>query len=198
MRKSIPMATFEDSPEPTMVVDADGAVAVCNQAAADLLGLDRKKILGKRCWSVGGLHHPTGECFCTRDCAIQQDARLGILPSRRRLVLEAGGRSRPVDVLTFLMPDPESDGERVPLLHVLEPVAQEKRQVQHPHPVNLDVLSPRELEVLRLLAAGRSTAEIAQELHISRVTVRNHVQRVLKKLGVHSRMEAVLACVRLK
>lgn len=52
-------------------------------------------------------------------------------------------------------------------------------------------LSAREIEVLRLLAEGRSTIEVARDLFVAKVTVRNHVQRILSKLGVHSRLAAV-------
>ena len=54
-------------------------------------------------------------------------------------------------------------------------------------------LTVREREILRLLAEDHDLYTIANELHISYVTVRNHVQHVLAKLGVHSIMEAV-AC----
>lgn len=53
-------------------------------------------------------------------------------------------------------------------------------------------LTQRELEVLRLLGAGHSTDEIARELSITRVTARNHVNKVLDKLGVSSRLQAVV------
>jgi ATP/maltotriose-dependent transcriptional regulator MalT len=52
-------------------------------------------------------------------------------------------------------------------------------------------LTGRELEILCLLAAGSSTAAIATELSISSTTVRNHVQRIITKLRVHSRLAAV-------
>lgn len=52
-------------------------------------------------------------------------------------------------------------------------------------------LTPREIDVLRELAAGHSTEAIADELGLSVNTVRNHVQSVLTKLGAHSRLEAV-------
>lgn len=52
-------------------------------------------------------------------------------------------------------------------------------------------LTARELEVLELLAAGTPNIELAQRMGISRNTVRNHVQNLLTKLGVHSRLEAV-------
>jgi PAS domain S-box-containing protein len=56
-----------------------------------------------------------------------------------------------------------------------------------PHPQ----LTPRQNEVLRLLEQGRSTREIAQELHLSPETVRNHIRHLLSALGVSSRLEAV-------
>jgi PAS domain S-box-containing protein len=52
-------------------------------------------------------------------------------------------------------------------------------------------LTPRQVEVLRLLQSGRSTQQIADELHLSTETVRNHVRRLLSALGVHTRLEAV-------
>jgi DNA-binding NarL/FixJ family response regulator len=52
-------------------------------------------------------------------------------------------------------------------------------------------LTSREREVLKLLARGLTQAEIAQELFISPKTVAGHIQRILTKLGVHSRAQAV-------
>ncbi len=54
-------------------------------------------------------------------------------------------------------------------------------------------LTPRQVEVLRLLEQGRSTKQIAAELHLSTETVRNHVRRLFRALGVNSRLEAVAA-----
>ena len=56
---------------------------------------------------------------------------------------------------------------------------------------NLESLTARELEVLRLLSDGRSTVEIAALLGISPMTVQSHVKNVLAKLRVHSKVEAV-------
>jgi DNA-binding CsgD family transcriptional regulator len=53
-------------------------------------------------------------------------------------------------------------------------------------------LTPRQLQVLKLLAAGCSTDGIAKALHVSRQTVRNHVRDLLRALGVHSRVQAIL------
>lgn len=55
------------------------------------------------------------------------------------------------------------------------------------------VLTPRQIDVLRLLAAGKSTAEIAQDLGLRPTTVRNHIANILAVLGAHSRLQAVIA-----
>ena len=57
-------------------------------------------------------------------------------------------------------------------------------------------LSPREQDVLRLLAAGRSNRDIAAELFISYRTAETHVARILSKLGVESRAAAAVWAVR--
>jgi len=54
-------------------------------------------------------------------------------------------------------------------------------------------LSGRELEVLQLLADGRTAKEIAQEIGVSRKTISNHIQNILVKLDVHSQAQAVAA-----
>ncbi|HXZ69981.1 MAG TPA: LuxR C-terminal-related transcriptional regulator, partial [Streptosporangiaceae bacterium] len=59
-------------------------------------------------------------------------------------------------------------------------------------------LTPREFEVLRLVAAGRSNPEIAAELFISAKTASVHVSNILAKLGVSSRGEAAAAAHRLR
>jgi DNA-binding NarL/FixJ family response regulator len=58
------------------------------------------------------------------------------------------------------------------------------------------VLSPREIEVLQLVADGSPIAKIASELHLSQHTVRNHLRSAMTKLGVHTTLDAVVHAAR--
>ena len=59
-----------------------------------------------------------------------------------------------------------------------------------------DALTPRETEVLRSLAEGYSTPEIADDLGITRNTLRTHIHNIMGKLGARSKLEAVLTAIR--
>jgi DNA-binding NarL/FixJ family response regulator len=58
-------------------------------------------------------------------------------------------------------------------------------------------LTAREREVLRLVAAGKTNPQIAAELHLSPATARNHVEHILRKLGVSDRTQAAVHALEL-
>ena len=97
----------------------------------------------------------------------------------------------PEDLLTAVRV--VSRGEALLSPSVTRRVIQEvtRHQRRAPRSPDLDRLTQRELEVLRLLAEGRSNAEIAAELYLSEATVKTHLQHLYEKLGVSERAAAV-------
>jgi DNA-binding NarL/FixJ family response regulator len=66
-----------------------------------------------------------------------------------------------------------------------------KEEAPAPRRRDVPALTPRQLEVLKLLAQGKSVKEIGQELYLSEATVRNHVRSLLQALGAHSQLEVL-------
>lgn len=90
-----------------------------------------------------------------------------------------------------------NQGEYFLLPSITAKVVSEFSRISRPAPKNLenflpDPLSPREVEIIRLVATGASNKEIAEKLVISEGTVKNHLSSILSKMSVRDRMQAVL------
>lgn len=85
-----------------------------------------------------------------------------------------------------------SPEEIVTLLRLAGHNREQEREAQS----GIERLTPRELQVLQALAEGLSNKEIAERLHVSVDTERTHMMNILTKLGVHSRLQALLFAVR--
>ena len=66
-----------------------------------------------------------------------------------------------------------------------------KKDAPAPDRRDIPALTARQLDVLKLLAEGKSAKEIGQELYLSQATVRNHIRSLLQALGAHSQLEAL-------
>ena len=99
-----------------------------------------------------------------------------------------------------------ADGELVHLEVITAPIRKEGRIVgvfgiaiprnEVPQVQPSIELSPRQLDVLRLLVQAKSTSQIADELHLAPQTVRNYIAGLLKALGARTRLEAALTALR--
>lgn len=190
---------------------ADGVVAVgpadeilgWNEGAAELLGFAADDVRGRPCFDVLAWHDRYGNPVCSSDCAACYHLAPEELVKTREVVARGkDGRAVWLSVTTHVSP-PALRG-RYKLVHVfrevslppeLERLVAERLQ-GHAAPEGggasvLEHLTRREREVLHLLADGVDTREIAERLFLSATTVRNHIQSVLAKLEVHSRVEAV-------
>ena len=116
----------------------------------------------------------------------EEQARVEQAAAAARAVLGDDGYGREFEAGRALALGDVVD-EALSLADALQRAPSPEREVA---PAAASGLSPRELEVLRLLAAGRSNLEIAEELFVSRGTVRTHVSSILAKLDAKSRTEA--------
>jgi len=159
---------------PSYVLDTTGVVRWINPAAERLLG----NVRGRHFTSVVAPEdgRRAKELFSRKV--------LGTTPATEAhgVLVSTSGARVPVELSAV----PLRNGERVVgVFGLIEGRPDEPSTAPHPQ------LTPRQVEVLRLLEQGRSTKQIAAELHLSSETVRNHVRRLFRALGVNSRLEAV-------
>ena len=203
-----------DAPDGAYAVDMHQNIVFWNSSAERILGKKAADVVGRPCYEVlGGVPEDDGRPVCTQDCTGINMARDGsIAPSQTFLTRASGGPTwistshllvpglRPeLNTLVHLFHDVSDQVESRRFVHRLKELISEERpetaKSDTPAPSE-DALSPRERDVLRLLAKGLGTREIAEELVLTPTTVRNHVQRILAKLGVHNRLEAVVVALR--
>ncbi len=175
---------------------ADGTITAWNRGAEKLFSAPKGTVIGRMCHDVIAGRDAFGNDYCCAECASWRMSSSGRPVRPYRLAVTVGG-GREVDLRVTVLAVEGSRGRE--LIHILESlagggvrnVAGDDSDCGDDWGCARPALTRRELQVLRRLAAGSSTDDIASELHISPTTVRNHVSRCLGKLGVHSRVEAI-------
>lgn len=167
-------AALETVNVPSYVIDPTGVIRWLNPAARRLVG----DVRGRQFTSVVS----TEDTGRAREQFARKIAGTARVTDAHVVLLDPDGVRVGVDVSSC----PLMKGHR--LVGVFGQLSDIDETPEDPVPAHL---TPRQSEVLRLLNRGRSTEQIAQELHLSPETVRNHVRHLLRALGVHTRLEAV-------
>ncbi len=191
-----------------LAIDGEFRIIAWNTAATDLLGYSPAEAVGRPCHEILCWRDRTGNAVCNGFCpAVLPGNPNQVIETREVLGRSADGETLWLSASTIVPPVELRD--RCRLVHLmrevslppeLERVIVERLGGWSPASADdddpLDVLTPRERDVLQLLTEGLDGVAIAERLFLSPATVRNHVQHILAKLGVHSRVEAVALALR--
>jgi PAS domain S-box-containing protein len=159
---------------PSYLIEANGIIRWVNPAARRIVG----DVAGRQFTSVVAPENTrrARELFARKIVGGTSATDAGVA------IIDRQGDRVGVEITSV----PVFDGE-----HVVGVFGQVSDVLEEPHAHPDLPLTPRQAEVLELLERGRSTRQIAEELHLSTETVRNHVRHVLRAVGAHSRLEAV-------
>jgi PAS domain S-box-containing protein len=211
-----PLDVVSNTSDAAFASDKKGLIVIWNENAKRLLGHSAGDVLGRPCCEVISGLDTFGNLFCRRNCNIHRMARCHktVCPFEMRMrklsgesiqaklrILYVRVQQPSTYLLVHLIRSTHRDGEgdckiRSATGIADSSVAESPRDlVSGSHPPGT-ILTHRESEVLALLSSGASTHAISNRLFISHATVRNHIQHILRKLAVHSKLEAVFVAHR--
>ncbi len=196
-------------PVPVMAVDGEQRILLVNRAAEALLGLTARDVVGRPCYEVIRGRDKLGAIVCQQACrAIALAGQGAPIPSTDLLTLTKRGQPLWLNVTCFTLP--LASRGQVAVIHLFRDLSRQNAMEQvldqlaanlakfcawdQPATSRPDVgerLTRRERQVLALLAEGLPTRAMAERLRITWSTVRTHIQNILGKLGVQSRLQAV-------
>ncbi len=209
---------FDQSGDAAFAVEPHGRICYWSKSAEKLLGFSRAEALTKSCADIIEGYGDDGRRVCDADCHVLCLARKQTAAEAYDLhVATASGEQKWVSMTVIVAP--VGAGPSPLVVHLMRGIEERKKMEQVTREILVRVaelsgreadsvlkasppqrpaieLTGREAAVLSALARGRTTREIAEELHISAATVRNHIQRALRKLQSHTRLEAVMRATR--
>jgi len=204
-------AIVANAGDAAFAIDPVGTVIAWNAPAEELFGLKAEEAIGRFCCDIMRGTDETG-LVCGPQCAVQEAVRrhqpvpnydIEVQTARGKrwcnasiLIVDVAQATRPYSIhiwrsidtskrFGLLLQDVVAQATGLPAEAVRKAISEPRSPAHAAH------LSKREMDVLRLLARGASTREIAAALAIRTTTVNNHVGHILDKLDAHSRLEAV-------
>lgn len=187
--------------ESIMAMNRRLQIVFWNTAAERLTGYRAGEVLGRPCYDVMQGVDRSHQTVCQPGCSLASAADNGRPISDCVLICPHGAGNSSRYLVSSIRLQTEDGPFLAHFFHETGWISGSRADVagKSPAPPAHSLarfsLTSREREVLALLTQGRTTRQVSAELHITYATARNHVQRVLEKLGVHSRMEAVLAAM---
>jgi PAS domain S-box-containing protein len=164
---------------PSYVLDASGVIRWVNAAAKRIVG----DVRGRQFTSIVAPE----ETRRARELFAKKIAGNAPVTDAGVVLVDVDGARVAVEISSV----PLTDGERI-----VGVFGQVSDLIEEPHAHPDFHLTPRQAEVLDLLERGRTTQQIADQLHLSKETVRNHIRQLLRAVGAHSRLEAVAIATR--
>ena len=185
------------------VVGPDYRIVHWDPQMESLSGVLSEEALGKRCYEAVMGEREGGQPFCAHGCSVMHLAQSHRPVSSFEMCIRTrSGDKRWVSVsnltietqegpyLVHLLRDSQGTHDALQMARGLIQLSS-KNEAPAPRRRNVPALTPRQLEVLKLLSEGKSVREIGQELYLSEATVRNHVRSLLQALGAHSQLEVL-------
>jgi len=178
-------------------ITSEGRIVLWNRAAEKILGYTAREVIGRPCCDIFVGQDGSGNRLCYRGCHVMTLVKMEEPIQSFDMQTRTKAR-RPIWLnISILVTD---NGKGPLTIHLFRDVTatkellnlvQERLAAPSASAEPATELTRRELEILRLVAAGGDSKTVAERLHVSPATVRNHVQNILGKLGVHSRLQAV-------
>jgi len=198
---------FANTADGVWVSDPEGRILFWNHAAETILEYPAQQVTGKLCRDVFGGCDENGNRICGWPCPVKALLYGGELVEHFDMATRTR-TGKPVWIDVSCITLPSGGGQPPTVVHLFRDVtvaheietlvrqqlAQSRLAASEETLTLGGELTPRELQVVTLMRAGATTAAIAEQLFISKTTVRNHIQNIFSKLKVHTRLEAV-ACV---
>lgn len=191
--------TLAQGADGAVVIGADGRIVLWNDAAARIMGYAPGEAIGRLCCDLFAGRGADGNRVCHSGC---HEMLVTMGESTRTVdMLTRTKTGRPIWINVSILVLPENRDGATLTIHLFRDITTSKELLARVHErmappldpleVSPGVLTTRELELLGLMTLGLEIEEAAERLQVSPARVRNDVQNIFGKLGVHSRVEAV-------